>query len=77
MSEATPRVLAPHLQQFQHQTVRLLGKVTQLRGDTGVLDAGGLVTILLNRVSPSFRFLLLGQWDISIRSEGDGEDEAG
>jgi hypothetical protein len=46
----TPRILAPHLQQFQHKLVRMLGKVVQLRGDTAVIDAGGNVDVLLNRV---------------------------
>ncbi|KAF2203254.1 ssDNA binding protein-like protein Ssb3 [Delitschia confertaspora ATCC 74209] len=51
MSDATPRILASHLSNFQHQTVRMLGKVVQLRGDQATLDAGGNVTILLNRDS--------------------------
>ncbi|OCK76976.1 replication factor A protein 3 [Lepidopterella palustris CBS 459.81] len=51
MTEATPRILATHLEQFQHQTVRILGKVTQLRGETAVLEAGGPLTLLLNRDS--------------------------
>lgn len=46
----TPRILAPHLQTFQHKLVRMLGKVVQLRGDTAVIDAGGNVDIILNRV---------------------------
>ncbi|ORY01813.1 replication factor A protein 3 [Clohesyomyces aquaticus] len=45
----TPRILAPHLQQFQYRLVRMLGKVTQLRGETAVIDAGGSVEIVLNR----------------------------
>jgi replication factor A3 len=47
----TPRVLAPHLANFQHRIVRILGKVTQLRGETAVIDAGGNVDVILNRVS--------------------------
>lgn len=46
----TPRVLAPHLQTFQHRLVRVLGKVTQLRGETAVIDAGGNIDLILNRV---------------------------
>jgi replication factor A3 len=46
----TPRILAPHLQNFQHRIVRMLGKVVQLRGDTAVIDAGGNVDVILNRV---------------------------
>ena len=50
MTEATPRVTQSQLQQFSHQTVRLLGKVQQLRGEQAVIDAGGQVTVFLNRV---------------------------
>ncbi|KAF2278783.1 replication factor A protein 3 [Westerdykella ornata] len=45
----TPRILAPHLQQFQYRTVRMLGKVTALRGETAQIDAGGNVELVLNR----------------------------
>ncbi|KAF2475070.1 ssDNA binding protein-like protein Ssb3 [Lindgomyces ingoldianus] len=45
----TPRILAPHLAQFQHKLVRMLGKVVQLRGETAVIDAGGNVDVVLNR----------------------------
>ncbi|CAO2651807.1 Nn.00g000900.m01.CDS01 [Neocucurbitaria sp. VM-36] len=47
----TPRILAPHLQTFQHRIVRILGKVVQLRGDSAVIDAGGHVDVILNRDS--------------------------
>lgn len=46
----TPRILAPHLSNFQHRIVRMLGKVVQLRGETAVIDAGGQVDVILNRV---------------------------
>jgi hypothetical protein len=46
----TPRVLAPHLSNFQHRIVRILGKVVQLRGETAVIDAGGNIDVILNRV---------------------------
>jgi hypothetical protein len=46
----TPRILAPHLSQFQHRIVRILGKVVQLRGETAVIDAGGNVDVILTRV---------------------------
>ncbi|KAF2501947.1 replication factor A protein 3 [Lophium mytilinum] len=45
MTEATPRILAPYLSQFQGQTVRILGKVVQLAGETAFIDAGGRVTL--------------------------------
>ena len=51
-SEATPRINAHYLDSFTDQTVRLLGTVTSLRGDTATLDANGSVTIHLNRVLP-------------------------
>ncbi|KAF9739151.1 hypothetical protein PMIN06_002267 [Paraphaeosphaeria minitans] len=45
----TPRILAPHLSNFQHKLVRILGKVVQLRGENAVIDAGGNVDVILNR----------------------------
>ena len=50
MSEATPRITAPYLEQFSHQTVRILGKVRQLRGEQATIDAGGQIQVFLNRV---------------------------
>ena len=49
----TPRVLQPHLSNFQHRIVRVLGKVVQLRGENAIIDAGGQIDIVLNRVRPS------------------------
>ena len=52
MAEATPRVTAPYLEQFVGgPVVRILGKVLQLRGEQAIVDAGGQITVLLNRVS--------------------------
>ncbi|KAI9816784.1 MAG: hypothetical protein M1827_001429 [Pycnora praestabilis] len=51
MSEVTPRVNAHYLETFQGQTVRILGKVTQLRGEQATVDAGGNITVILNRDS--------------------------
>ncbi|KAK0310252.1 hypothetical protein LTR82_014934 [Friedmanniomyces endolithicus] len=48
-AEATPRINAPYLSQFSHRTVRLLGKVRQLRGELATVDAGGDVVVHLNR----------------------------
>ncbi|KAF2653983.1 replication factor A protein 3, partial [Lophiostoma macrostomum CBS 122681] len=45
----TPRILAPHLNAFQHRIVRMVGKVVQLRGDMAIIDAGGNVDVILNR----------------------------
>ena len=50
MDEATPRVTMPLLENFQHRTVRILGRVTQLRGEQAAIDAGGQITLHLNRV---------------------------
>ena len=51
MSDATPRVNARQLEQFGGRTVRVLAKVVQLGGDRATVDAGGQITVLLNRVS--------------------------
>lgn len=53
MSEATPRINASYLEHFTNQTVRILGKVIQLRGEQATIEAGGQVNILLNRVRRS------------------------
>ena len=50
-SEATPRINATLLERFSGQTVRIVGKVTSLRGDMATIDASGSVDISLNRVS--------------------------
>ena len=52
-AEATPRITAEFLETFQNKTVRILGKVVALRGETATIDAGGQVNVLLNRVSRS------------------------
>ncbi|KAL9054443.1 MAG: hypothetical protein Q9162_004165 [Coniocarpon cinnabarinum] len=49
MADATPRINASYLESFANRNVRLVGKVKELRGDTATLDAGGLVTVILNR----------------------------
>jgi replication factor A3 len=50
MAEQTPRINASYLEQFTHRTVRILGKVTQLRGEEATIDAGGQINVHLNRV---------------------------
>jgi replication factor A3 len=62
MAEQTPRINASYLEQFTHRTVRILGKVTQLRGEEATIDAGGQINVHLNRVchklfSSNFRSL--------------------
>ncbi|GAB1733857.1 hypothetical protein KC343_g9581 [Hortaea werneckii] len=49
MAETTPRITAPYLEAFSHSTVRMLGKVRQLRGESATIDAGGSVNVFLNR----------------------------
>ncbi|KXL48485.1 hypothetical protein M433DRAFT_76134 [Acidomyces richmondensis BFW] len=48
-NEWSPRVTQPYLEQFQHSTVRFIGKVKQLRGEQATVDAGGYITVHLNR----------------------------
>ncbi|GAM89051.1 hypothetical protein ANO11243_070850 [Dothideomycetidae sp. 11243] len=64
---STPRITAPYLQQFQHQTVRILGKVSQLRGDQAMLDAGGQITLLLNRVDHAVEVIGKVDKDLQVR----------
>ncbi|QIW94973.1 hypothetical protein AMS68_000491 [Peltaster fructicola] len=51
MSETTPRISAQYLEQFSHKSVRLIGKVGELRGDEATIDAGGNVKLHLSRDS--------------------------
>lgn len=55
-SEATPRINAQYLENFMNQTVRILGKVVSLHGETATIDANGGITIHLNRVRASIHF---------------------
>lgn len=69
----TPRILAPHLSSFQHKLVRILGKVVQLRGEQAVIDAGGNVDVILNRVRriiPLRKGLQLGLLEVRLRCSG-------
>lgn len=54
MTDATARINAQYLENFQGQTVRILGKVTQLRGEQATIDAAGNITVILNRVGPLY-----------------------
>jgi len=49
-SEATPRINAKYLQPFTNQTVRVLGKVSSLRGETATIEASGSINVHLTRV---------------------------
>ncbi|KUJ22009.1 replication factor A protein 3 [Mollisia scopiformis] len=46
---STPRITSQYLDTFISRTIRLIGKVTQLRGETATIDSEGNVTALLNR----------------------------
>jgi replication factor A3 len=46
---STPRLTSPHLEHFTNRTIRLTGRVTQLRGELATLDSDGAVTAHLNR----------------------------
>jgi len=70
MGEATPRITAQYLENFSHQTVRILGKVTSLRGEQASIDAGGNVAIMLNRVR-IFPIVLIMFWQLVARVQCD------
>lgn len=53
MAEQTPRIDASYLENFQDRTVRIVGKVTQLRGNQATIDSNGPVTLNLRKVSLS------------------------
>ncbi|KAK9378635.1 replication factor A protein 3 [Kockiozyma suomiensis] len=40
-----PRVNAQYLKPYTESVVRLIGRVTQVNGDTAILDAAGSVTV--------------------------------
>jgi len=48
---ATPRVTSQYLDNYVGRNVMVVGKVTQLRGDTATIDSDGSVTAHLNRES--------------------------
>ncbi|MCJ1269243.1 hypothetical protein MMC22_009133 [Lobaria immixta] len=48
-SDATPRINAKYLDAFANKTVRVLGKVVSLRGETAMLEANGSIVVHLNR----------------------------
>ncbi|KFY42923.1 hypothetical protein V494_02171 [Pseudogymnoascus sp. VKM F-4513 (FW-928)] len=48
-SLSTPRISSTYLDSFTNRTVRITGKVIQLRGEEATLDANGHITAHLNR----------------------------
>lgn len=49
MADSTPRITASYLDAFTSRTVRLVGRTTQLRGESATIDSDGAVTLHLNR----------------------------
>jgi hypothetical protein len=49
-STSTPRISGQLIDSYVGRNVMVVGKVTQLRGDTAIIDAEGQVTANLNRV---------------------------
>ena len=50
MSEQTPRINAPLIDKFRNTTVRIVGKVVDVKEDTAVIDAQGQIQLQLQRV---------------------------
>ncbi|ROT38887.1 replication factor A protein 3 [Sodiomyces alkalinus F11] len=48
---STPRINAQYLDSYVGRNVTIVGKVTQLRGESAILDADGPITAMLNRDS--------------------------
>jgi len=79
MTEHTPRVNAHYLGKFIGHTVRIVGKVSELHGDSAIIDAQGMVTLILSRddhmtvnngveavgkVQPGLEVKVLTSWDL-------------
>ncbi|KAI1341969.1 replication factor A protein 3 [Xylariaceae sp. FL0016] len=50
-SISTPRISATMLDAFVGQNVMVVGKVTQLRGESAIIEADGSLNAILNRES--------------------------
>jgi replication factor A3 len=46
---STPRITSQYLDSFTNRTIRITGRVTQLRGEQAIIDSDGNVTAHLNR----------------------------
>jgi hypothetical protein len=62
MAEQTPRINAKYLEKFVNHTVRIVGKVTELHGESAKIDASGTINLILTRVSCASRRVLRRQW---------------
>jgi len=61
-------VNAQYLESFQDRTVRIVGKITQLRGPSAILDSNGNVTITLRKDS---HFMVGNYYEIIGRVKND------
>jgi len=50
-----PRINAAYLEQFVNQTVRIVGRVSDVREDSAIVDAKGPIKLLLGRVGSPTR----------------------
>ena len=46
---STPRITSPYLDSFTNRTIRLTGRVLQIRGEQAIIDSDGNVTAHLSR----------------------------
>jgi Replication factor A protein 3 len=51
MAGVTPRITAQYLENFQDRVVRIVGKVTQLRGNQVTIESNGPVVLRFTSVA--------------------------
>jgi len=71
---STPRITSQYLDSFTSKTVRIVGKVTQLRGEQAIIDSEGVVTVHLNRVCPPI--ILSGRRRLCCEGREMGKESA-
>jgi len=69
-----PRINAAYLEQFVNQTVRIVGRVSDVREDSAIVDAKGPIKLLLGRVGSPTRG---GGGGASVRRSEEEEGEEG
>lgn len=57
-TEASPRITAANLGEFQGKTVRILGRVASLRGEQAQIESGGQCNVHITRDA----HLVAGNW---------------